>query len=80
MGCYQALEKLVHIVGPTLFAKLGFGGLHQLSSKEILLPKDISKIDVIKLQKPEKTATLLRGLTTGGYLVFGFSTMFKGWC
>jgi hypothetical protein len=74
----DVLDKSVQIVTPTLFAKPGFWGLRGLSSKEILLAKDLSEIDALKLATPAKTASFLRGLTPGRCLVFGFNAVFNG--
>jgi hypothetical protein len=41
----SALDKLIQIVTPSLFAKLEFWQLRGLSSKDILLSKDLSEVD-----------------------------------
>jgi hypothetical protein len=72
------LDKSVQIVTPTLFAKPGYWGLRGLSSKEVLLAKDLSEMDALKLETPGKNASFLRGLTPGRCLVFCFNAVFNG--
>jgi hypothetical protein len=74
----SSLDKTVQVTTPTLFAKPIFWELRQLSSKEILLAKDLTKVDAAKLAQPSGKSSFLRALTPGKSLVFGSRSLFYG--